>query len=134
MGWSWGLLPDMLLHGCLNEFWTPMGGIGRELPCRVPYQFERFLMMVDQYTKWVECVRHFHHRQRKSQQKKLWITSRFRWPLGHLAIIGFFLLLQKVRYFYWPEAHEGYARNVDGHLVIWRSYSSSHCSMMKVIQ
>ena len=33
-----------------------MGGIGRELPCRVPYQFERFLMMVDQYTKWIECV------------------------------------------------------------------------------
>ena len=46
----------MLLHGCLNEFLTPMGRIGRGLPCGVPYQFERFLMMVDQYTKWVECV------------------------------------------------------------------------------
>ena len=56
MGLSWGLLPDMLLHGCLNEFWTPMEGVGRELPRGVPYQFERFLMMVDQYTKWVECV------------------------------------------------------------------------------
>ena len=56
MGSSWGLLPDMLLHGCLNEFWTPMGGIGRELPCGVPYRFERFLMVVDQYTKRVECV------------------------------------------------------------------------------
>ena len=56
MGSLWGLLPDMLLHGCLNEFWTPVGGIGRGLPCRVPYRFERFLMMVEQYTKWVECV------------------------------------------------------------------------------
>ena len=33
-----------------------MEGIRRELPWGVPYQFERFLMMVDQSTKWVECV------------------------------------------------------------------------------
>ena len=41
-----------VVAGCVAS-WGISGGSSHG---RVPYRFEHFLMMVDQYTKWVECV------------------------------------------------------------------------------